>query len=396
MAKEEDVIRYKPFKNHENREYHSASLPLPNVVRIEVLSPEAKARYMGKFHSMMEGFRQELAMSIMTPDANKPFYAFFDPKENGDIGFDMNAMWNQSQNTGINGIVNTLKNGPGIIGKAANLAGKGVSIASKLGKAMGLDNTSTGSCTMKEFGKATFQFNKNVTCRWYMPEQEAMARLSISRLLKMAYVRNFDTRSRQDYGAKVANAFRAINKQLASFSDGGGEGFFGDMVHLAAGAADAIGGPVMDKAVNLGIGLNEFFGGSLTINPMPVRLTLGHILDIEPLVITSVQIRGSKEQFMTTDGSNIPLFVTANIGFDMWMIPDPNKGYVQWLGDDVFNSGYASGTTNKGGLDTPPTMTRTSDTGKTGTVDIMGNVIQETTPGAGKANQSKPSLKKGK
>ena len=392
MARIEEVVRYKPFEKHDNEKYHSQSLPLPNVVRIEVLSPEAKARYMGKFHSMMEGFRQSLTESVMPPDANKPFYAFFDPKENGDIGFDMNATWNQSQNTGINGIVNTLKNGPGIIGKAANIAGKGVSLAGHIGKAMGLDNTSTGSCTMKEFDKATFQFNKNITCRWYMPEQENMARLSISRLLKMAYVRNFDSKSRNNYAKKISEAFSAIKGQLTSFNDA--EGSVGSGVNavfefgadVMSSATNLMGG-VIDVAVNTSIGLNEFFGGSLTTNPMPVRLTLGHILDIEPLVITSVQIRGSKEQFMTTDGSNIPLFVTANIGFDMWMIPDPNKGYVQWLGDDVFNSGYASGTTNKGDANDNPGIMLDS-TPASGSTEIR----DASTPGFGPI-KSKPELK---
>jgi hypothetical protein len=23
----------------------------------------------------------------------------------------------------------------------------------------------------------------------------------------------------------------------------------------------------------------------------------------------------------------------------MWMIPDPKKGFIRWMGDDVFNSG---------------------------------------------------------
>jgi hypothetical protein len=107
-------------------------------------------------------------------------------------------------------------------------------------------------------------------------------------------------------------------------------------------------GSSLDSLINGAISLNEFFGGSLTMNPMPVRLTMGHILDIEPLVITNVSIKGSKEQFMTDDGSNIPLFLTANISFDMWMNPDPNKGYLRWLGDDIFNGGYFSVVSDKG------------------------------------------------
>ncbi len=75
------------------------------------------------------------------------------------------------------------------------------------------------------------------------------------------------------------------------------------------------------------------------MNPFPVRLTLGHILDIEPVVIESVTFHSSKEQFISEDGTHIPLYITADIKFGMWMTPDPKKGFVRWMGDDVFNSG---------------------------------------------------------
>ena len=64
------------------------------------------------------------------------------------------------------------------------------------------------------------------------------------------------------------------------------------------------------------------------------------------------------EQFISEDGTHIPLFITAEIQFDMWMIPDPKKGFIRWMGDDVFNSGHYltnakaganSGTSGSGG-----------------------------------------------
>lgn len=359
MAEKSKIVRYKPFPKHENtpgvngqggRHYHSASLPLPNVVRIEVLSPLAKARYLGQFHSMMEGFRQQLANSIMTPDATLPFYGFFDPEANGDIGFDINANWEQDSSGLLNSMANKMSKLPvvgSLAGKAAGALSSVSNVANTLVKTMGMDNTSTGSCTMKSFSKASFAFNKSIKCSWYMPEQEAQARVSITRLLKMAYVRNFDLNSRSDYSKKIAEAFRAMTQQMESFNmpEDSASGFAGgvlsDMAHLAAGAAETFGGSI-DTVVSGAIGINEFFGGSLTVAPMPLRLTLGHILDIEPVVITGIKVSGSKEQFMTTDGTNIPLFVNADISFDMWMIPDPNKGFVRWLGDDVFNIGYTN------------------------------------------------------
>lgn len=365
MANQKTVSRYKQFPLHTDKKYHSASLPLPNVVRIEVMSPAAKARYLGKFHSMMDGFRQKLTESLMPPDANKPFYAFFDPVANGDIGFDVISNWETTQGT-INAAMNMIKSLP-VIGKsgAASMVGnaltgvaEGATNLMNVGtRMMGMNNDSTGACTMKEFRSSTFKFNKTIKCSWYMPEQEDMARVSLSRLIRMAYVRNFDMDSRNNFGNKLADALRMIPQQLAAANQAGGTdsmlgnaagGIFdtvaGGASNLMAGIADTgLVNKVLTGAVRTGISLNEFFGGSLTVNPLPVRLTLGHQLDIEPLVINNVHVTGSQEQFMTTDGSNIPLFVNVEIGFDMWMIPDPNKGFVQYLGDDLFNFGYSAG-----------------------------------------------------
>lgn len=375
MANKQKITRYKPFENHEDEAYHSPSLPLPNVVRIEVLSPAAKARYLGKFHSMMEGFRQKLTEQMMYGDATKPFYAFFDPKQNGGIGLDLTANWQRSQSTGVNALVNTMKSIPKIgSSKAMTSVTEMISGAANAGNKitnwMGMDNNSTGSCTMKEFSGAEFKFNKNITCSWYMPEQEDMARLSIARLIKMAYVRNFSMNNRGDYGKKISEAFKTMQEQLTAA--GRTDTMVGEVVtsggqmamQAAGNVVKSVGNVIsngmdfaseftgydlsLDGLINGAISLNEFFGGSLTMNPMPVRLTMGHILDIEPLVITNVAIKGSKEQFMTTDGSNIPLFITADITFDMWMNPDPNKGYIRWLGDDIFNGGYNSALSEKG------------------------------------------------
>lgn len=400
MAEKAKIVRYKPFPKHENtpgvngqggRHYHSASLPLPNVVRIEILSPLAKARYLGQFHSMMEGFRQQLANSIMTPDATLPFYGFFDPDENGDIGFDLNANWEQDSSNMLNTIAQKTQGMPGI-GWVADKISKASNMANTLVQKMGLDNSSTGSCTMKTFSKASFAFNKTIKCSWYMPEQEAQARVSITRLMKMAYVRNFDLNARTDYSKKIAEAFRAMTQQIESFATpddtmgGVAAGTLSDVAHMAAGLTEALGGGI-DTLVSGAIGLNEFFGGSLTVAPMPVRLTLGHILDIEPLVITGLKISGSKEQFMTTDGTNIPLFVNAEITFDMWMLPDPNKGFVRWLGDDVFNIGY----TNAVSQSDPPKETNSAGNS---TNEKNENKINNRTVGAG-SNKPQPSTKKG-
>jgi hypothetical protein len=344
---------------------------------------------------MMEGFRQQLANSIMTPDATQPFYGFFDPEANGDIGFDINANWEQDSSGLLNSMATKMSKLPivgRLAGKAAGALSSMTDISNTLVKSMGMDNSSTGSCTMKSFSKASFAFNKTIKCSWYMPEQEAQARVSITRLMKMAYVRNFDLNSRSDYSKKIAEAFRAMTQQIESFNmpEDSASGFAGgvlsDLAHLAAGATETFGGSI-DTLVSGAIGINEFFGGSLTIAPMPLRLTLGHILDIEPVVITGIKVSGSKEQFMTTDGTNIPLFVNADIAFDMWMIPDPNKGFVRWLGDDVFNIGYTNAVSDGAKKEqTKPQGQSTNSKNK--------NKSKTKAPGAG-SNKKNPSTKKG-
>lgn len=418
MATPATITRYKMFPNHGNvlgQRYHSDVLPLPNVVRIEIMSPNAKAQYLGKFHSAMDGFRSQLSSMLSTPDAIAPFYAFFDPAQQGDIGFDLQASWEEDSKATIDGVVKSIRNAP-IVGKSAvaGVVTGAMSGGAKLGNAIasfaGLDNSSTGSCTMKTFRKSTFAFNKTIKCSWYMPEMEAQARVGISRLLKMAYVRNFDLANRKDYGAKIAEALRQIRRNVTESFKPAKESieseiaasnwvgnvatsFIGGVADFGAGMFDFVfNGNVLDNIINGAVDLNSFFGGSLTSTPLPVRLTLGHILDIEPLVITNVQITGSKEQFMTTDGSNIPLFVTANITFAMWMNPDPNKGFVQWLGDDVFNVGYTVGESEKT-VDDKSTKAKSSNGTKTepNTTRTTGGKV---TGGANNAAK-KPRMKKG-
>lgn len=378
MANKQDVTRYKAFPEHDtpkNSKYqHSFSLPNPNVVRIEVLSPKARKYYLSTFFGTLEQLRTELVDQLMPIDANRPFYAIFDPQQTGDIGFDLRSNWEARGDSTFSGLAKIFEGVPGL-GHIAGAAAKGAGIANKLLGKVGIDNSSTGTGTLKTFSKSDFSFQKNIKCSWYMPEMEAQARVSISRLLKLAFVRNFDEKNKGNYLEKISTALTKVahsirdeskkgydeGEQQTQAENPGGSGSSGTVTGVvkqgvkAAGqwVGDGLGtlaeitGLGLDQLITYGMKMNEFFGGSLTFAPFPVRLTLGHILDIEPLVITNVHITGSKEQFMTDDGSNIPLFVNADIQFDTWMTPDPNKGFIRWLGDDVFNLGYSVGKSEK-------------------------------------------------
>lgn len=384
-AKEIRKKKYLPFPGHTDKvsaKYHSPNLPNPNVIRIEVLSPSARAQYLNSgIYAMAIRFQQALKESFI--DGIQPFYGFFDPEKTQGIEFAVHASWDKNSNHGFGEVAGIMKKVTGAVSKvpvvgSVGKLGTGViqgaevidAVAKDMANIAGIDTNSTGACTMKDFSGVDFKFNKKVVCSWYLPEQENMARLSISRLIKLAYVRHMNMDNKDVVGAltKAASEMMAgpeWQSMTSTISQMGSEIMsapvvgetMGDLGHMINGlrltaeengllpSSDTmkviadVAKQIANGGIDAMIKLNSFFGGNLTMNPFPVRLTMGHILDIEPVVITDVQFSSSKEQFITEDGTHVPLWITATIGFDMWMIPDPKKGFIRWMGDDVFNGG---------------------------------------------------------
>ena len=384
-AKEIRKKKYLPFPGHTDKvsaKYHSPNLPNPNVIRIEVLSPSARAQYLNSgIYAMANRFQQALKESFI--DGIQPFYGFFDPEKTQGIEFAVHASWDKNSNHGFGEVAGIMKKVTGAVSKvpvvgSVGKLGTGViqgaeaidAVAKDMANIAGIDTNSTGACTMKDFSGVDFKFNKKVVCSWYLPEQENMARLSISRLIKLAYVRHMNMDNKDVVGAltKAASEMMAgpeWRSMTSTISQMGSEIMsapvvgetLGDLGHMINGlrltaeengllpSSDTtkvivdVAKQIANGGIDAMIKLNSFFGGNLTMNPFPVRLTMGHILDIEPVVITDVQFSSSKEQFITEDGTHVPLWITATISFEMWMIPDPKKGFIRWMGDDVFNGG---------------------------------------------------------
>lgn len=384
-AKEIRKKKYLPFPGHTDKvsaKYHSPNLPNPNVIRIEVLSPSARAQYLNSgIYAMANRFQQALKESFI--DGIQPFYGFFDPEKTQGVEFAVHASWDKNSNHGFGEVAGIMKKVTGAVSKvpvvgSVGKLGTGViqgaevidAVAKDMANIAGIDTNSTGACTMKDFSGVDFKFSKKVVCSWYLPEQENMARLSISRLIKLAYVRHMNMDNKDVVGAltKAASEMMAgpeWQSMTSTISQMGSEIMsapvvgetLGDLGHMINGlrltaeengllpSSDTtkvivdVAKQIANGGIDAMIKLNSFFGGNLTMNPFPVRLTMGHILDIEPVVITDVQFSSSKEQFITEDGTHVPLWITATIGFDMWMIPDPKKGFIRWMGDDVFNGG---------------------------------------------------------
>lgn len=265
----------------------------------------------------------------------------------------------------------------------------------------GMNNNSTGSTTIKQFTKTTIGANMPLKFKWYLPEQEQMCRISIKRLIMMTYVRPMDMDSAtiinaaingiMNAGGKALDAAKDAIKEVGNFAadtaadswgivtDSGTTAsnreflsnearetanYYSDNTSMALGLNEG-GGNTENKsesdksegsstgtrgqrakdlmkkiaggAVSAYNSINTYFGGEITANPLPVRISVGHYLDLEPVVLTSVKITASKEQFISKDGTHLPLWVSADVNFDYWMQPGPTKDFLSFLGSEVFD-----------------------------------------------------------
>lgn len=368
----------------------------PNVVRIEVMDSMAREEYMGGFQKDLDRLRSMMMDSIALNkgyNIYEPFYGILSEGCAAVLGLHTNWQQENSRKSGFSAFSELMTSGnTGTMGVTGLVPGQMVhnatkkvfdsveSLASTTMSLSGVNNSSTGSVTIKKFTGSNMNLKLPLTFTWYLPEQENMCRISIKRLIGMAYVRPVDMD-----GAQVVNAFidaftqgilngntaNAVSniaqealenakaaKDLAAdtFIDPKSEvtKVVDDTATSVSDLVDGVVGTVKPtaqdalafckdalKAVSSGAvdvynDINTFFGGEITANPLPVRVTIGHYLDLEPMVITDVKFKTSKEQFISKDGTHLPITITASVTVDYWMQPGPNKDFVSILGNEVF------------------------------------------------------------
>jgi hypothetical protein len=242
----------------------------------------------------------------------------------------------------------------------------------------GVNNTSTGSMTIKSFSSASIAADIPLKFQWYLPEQEDMCRQSLRRLIMMTYVRPMDM-----------EGYDIVNKMISGFMNAGGQMLSGakemlnqtgigktfvkaiesfrnntssgdqykestpnpnrpistseqDLNPDGVKASDVITAAkqTIKEVATIGVdtynSINSFFGGEITANPLPVRVSIGHYIDLEPMIINSVKIHVSNEQFISADGTHLPVFVNADVSVSYWMQPGPTKDFLSILGTEVF------------------------------------------------------------
>lgn len=333
----------------------SDNIPRPNIVRIETLDGAARSRYLTGIYTGTNQLRDDIHQSVV-PDAEKKFYGFLSP--NADFSFNMTGSWEGSALGGM---------AIGGIKKVADIvdAGKAVSsifdagqtayeIASSLTQ---MNSTSTGSSTMQDFKNVSLdQFA--VSCVWYIPEQEKIAQTSLRIIYRMLYPRQLNADSAAYMlGKATSNVINAAgeaavtsaskltasdNEHLksnvskpASPEGGSDAGVLSGAISTVAGVS----GSMVSGGVQAINAVGTFFGYNTTMNPLPVRVSIGQYIDVEPLVITGIETKFSRETFISENtGRHLPLFAYTTIHFKYWLNPAPNLQFANILGTELFGT----------------------------------------------------------
>lgn len=333
----------------------STSVPKPNVVRIEVLPASVRREYLGSFYSVFDRVRTAVANANASEDTYLPFYGIM--TEGGEKSIHVKADWGKVTEGGFSGAVQLLK---GIVSPVTQakwvqdlakntLPGQAVTQAAKIGEAArvstlnlaeqaGIMASGVGTSTLKSFKAGEIELNHTVTVQWYMPEQEIQCMVGIERLFKMAYLRATNKGMAENIRQLMSDVSKAGKAEL----DNSGHDTLGSIVGGLSNAAES---DTTKKAVgSIDKYTGDFWGTHYTTAPLPVRLTIGHALDIQPMVITNVDISMSDEQFISTIcGAHLPMMVTAKIQLSPWLIPSPGQQYMAFLGHEMFGKYSTTG-----------------------------------------------------
>lgn len=438
----------------------------PNVVRIEPLGPAARQAYLGPVHAAADALKLRMAYA-MNPDAFKPFYGILTPADLSSLAIKFHTTWKEETGKSSFERATQILKSPAVLMPLGASAGEAIGnafggynasgfglgaaggalasfimsgpvddkekdnsltskltsfmgdIGKRLGSSMelyGMDSSSTGASTLRTFGGSSMRISHTLNFTWYMPEQEDLFRLSIHRLLQLAYVRNAYT-DRKDFYDNLKAATNSgmqqsfINAKNLKDSlkgvgdawiDAGsavlnvGEAILGDApgvrtlsenknARLSDGVVDAAGsgvsvGNAIGNTISDGLNMvgndidqnaadisddgqfadvnkqnivddmntvigkvlqayiegSKFMGANFVLVPNPVRITIGNVLDIEPMVIDDVSIKPSEELFINSIGASIPVTMKVSVTVSPWMTPGPNHDFIHLIGDNLF------------------------------------------------------------
>jgi hypothetical protein len=304
------------------------NLPKANVVRISVLSSADRQRYLGTIDAKIDAtVKREIYSTIYADDP--VFYGILNAEES--VGISMAPSWSDGNGGSpgtIGGVVRDLA--------ASTNLGKRAGAAGDIMRAMtGINGSSTGSSTMSTFGGVKLNQFK-VGCTWYLPEQYTFCMHSLRNISRMAYpVQVPDEMLSKALGATVNSVVAAVSGAEKAEAESNGEDASDQSL---TGDALKSAGEYMLKGVQFA---NDLLGRNLTLDPIPVRCSIGHYIDIEPLVINGLEIKFSPDTFLHETGMHIPVTCSVDISMAFWMTPAPKLEFMKLVGQEMFGEGMS-------------------------------------------------------
>lgn len=294
----------------------NTGIPKPNIVRIEVLDGSARMRYLGGLQKIGDSFKTKIQNTTSKED--RIFFGFLKSDSNIELGF--TNTWTDI--AGAGNILGSIKASQ----KTARLGNTIQNIGDVVNKLTGMSVSSTGSSTLKQFANTDIK-DFNVSCGWYLPEQLQLCNKSLRVLSRMMYPRQGTGSEVNDVSKQYDESIQEENKQndnknssTVSAGDPGNSTF----------------SKIANVVINNGQGVVQWLGGNITLDPLPVRVSIGQYVDIEPLLIESVRITMSKETFISESGRHLPLFCSVNISFKFWLRPRPELEFMSLFGTEMF------------------------------------------------------------
>lgn len=311
-------------------------LPKANVVRISILPPERRQQYLGTIDAAVDKNIKTQVYKKLFND-NPVFYGIMqgDAKQAITLSSDWGA------NTSSTSIGSTLRHLGGKTAVGDFFSGAG----DMLKAASGINASVTGSATMKTFN-GTKLGDFSVDCGWYLPEQLGLCVHSLRMISRMACPMQMPDKMLKDAISSAVQTLSGVTDNKADLTEqfnASGDTNFASQLNDLRKANNGKGGavhPVISISANAVENTNNALGRNLTLDPLPVRCSLGHYIDIEPLVINSVAIDFSKDTFVDEPtGRHIPVTCNVKISFQFWMTPAPKLEFLSLLGYEMFGQG---------------------------------------------------------
>lgn len=317
--------------------------PLPNILRIETLSKNALKEYVTIYGDISQDIQHKLRTEVGISN-DLLFYGFM---QNDSLSVNMTANWSQGESKTI------LDKAADVIGpsNSANPSGADrlkTSISSFLGlgakaltpnvtRLLGANATATGSTTQKHFESISIS-GGSIKCGWYLPQSLKQAVIGLKTLTEMAYPQSISDKRKNTVPGESETTLDTIKDGISALGGQVSDVFSTDQDTFKK--LNELAAKQLANADFAQIG-EDFLGVNITFDPRPVRISIGNKAVLEPMVLTNLNIRFSKESFLKTysDGTKkmLPEFVMVEIGYDYWLIPGPLKNKMKLLGLPMFS-----------------------------------------------------------